>query len=261
MAALGAKIGAVAGTAFGPGLGNAIGLGVGAILGLVVGLLGISRGIDWLGDKIFRSPAEVHERRRRKIRDQLSPLLRELDEKLKKAGDGVRRAWLKAVDDELAHQLDAAAAMERVLVILERVAAEVEIALTKVDIEIAREILRKAGRDRAASAVTHATRWRGAGLAVELTEPAFSELVLFPTDDMVERILPTSAQASATASALQVIRSLTDHSVTVHKMEPDRLHITLGAPATPGTREAWEALAQAHTSVRVRINETAGDAL
>ena len=63
------------------------------------------------------------------------------------------------------------------------------------------------------------------------------------------------------AGALQVIRSLTDHEVTVHSMGPDGLSLTLGTPSTQGVREAWEALAQAHTGVKVRINETVeGDA-
>lgn len=262
VAALGVKIGALAGTALTPALGTAIGASAGAILFFVSGLLGVDQLIDQLGDMIFRSPAEVHERRRQKVRDQLSPLLKELNEKIQSAGDEIQRDWLKAVNDELARQSAASDAFERLLMVLERVSSEeLEPALTRVDTELARELLGHIGRNRAASAVARATRWRGAGIAVELTEPAFSELVLFPTNDIVERILPTSAQATMPASALQVIRCLTDREVTVHKMGPDSLLLTLGAPLPPGVQEAWQALAQAHTSVKVRINETVeGDA-
>jgi hypothetical protein len=254
--ALGAKIGALLGTALGPGLGNAIGTVAGAIIGLVSGLLGLNQAIDWVGDRIFRSPAEVHERRRRKVRAQLSPLLKELSEKMESAGVDARRTWLKAIEDELAKQSTYGDALERVLAVIERVNTRgLESALTRVDTELTRELLRNLGRERAASAVVRATRWRGAGVAVELTEPAFSELVLFPTTDSVERILPTAAQASLPASALQVIRSLTDCEVTVHQMEPEGLLLTLGSPLTSGVREAWGALAQAHTGVKVRFND------
>lgn len=255
--ALGAKIGAIVGTALGPGLGNAIGAVVGAIIGLVSGLLGLYQAIDWLGDRIFRSPAEVRERRRRKVRAQLSPLLKELGERMEAAGVDARRAWLDAIDNELAKQSASGDALERVLAVIDRVnTGSLESALTRVDTELARELMRNLGRDRAASAVVRATRWRGAGIAVELTEPAFSELVLFPTIDSVERILPTAVQAPTWASALQVVRSLTDREVTVYQMEPESLLLALGSPVTSGVREAWGALAQAHTGVRVRIKDT-----
>ncbi|GHD51739.1 hypothetical protein D9V29_12405 [Mycetocola manganoxydans] len=261
-AAAGAKIGALAGTAIGPGLGTAIGLGAGALIGLVVGLLPAGRFFDWLGDKAFRSSSEVHERRRQKVRDQLAPLLKELNEKLKSASGEMKRTWVQAVEDEVARQSAASDSVEHSLAVLLRISSEeLDPALTRVDTELAREILRNIGRSRAASAVTRATRWRGAGMAVELLEPAFSEMVLFPVDDAVERMLPTSALATMPASALQVIRSLTDREITVHTMQQDRLLLTLGSPATPGVREAWEALAQAHTSIKTRINVSVeGDA-
>lgn len=260
-ALLGAKIGALILTAGGP-LGAAIGAVVGAVIGLVAAFLPISRGIDWLGDKVFRSPEDIHKRRRQRIRDQLSPRLNELREKLASVRAEAREDWLDAVENELARQVETSATIEQMLAVLEHTSAdEIERAAAKVDAVLARELLRNLGRDRAASAVKRATRWRGAGLAVELAEPAFSELMLFPTDDAVERLLPTPEHGSATGSALQVIRSLTDREVTVRHMGPDRLSLTLGSALTSGAREAWEALAQAHTGVRVRISEAVeGDA-
>ncbi|MBX3077962.1 MAG: 50S ribosome-binding GTPase [Cryobacterium sp.] len=254
--AAGAKIGAIAGTALTPGLGSAIGLAVGMIAGLLVALFGVNRGIDWIGDRIFRSPSEVHERRRQKVREQLSPMLKELAEKLESAGYEVRSSWLSAIDGEFARQATASDTIEQAMAVLMHVSSkELEPLLTQVDTELAREILRHLGRDRAASAVTRATRWRGAGMAVELPEADFSELVLFPTDEMIERILPTVARAPMQNSALHVIRNLTDHDLTVHKMEPGHLFLSLGARAVVGVREAWASLAQAHTSVRVDISE------
>jgi hypothetical protein len=192
----------------------------------------------------------------------LSPRLQELGDKLASAGEEARIEWLDAVECELARQAASSAVIERVASVLERVSAEdIEGAIARVDTELARELLRNLGRDRAASAVVRATRWRGAGLAVEMDESAFSELLLFPTEDAVERLLPTSSRASATGSALQVIRSLTDRNLTVHQMRPQELSLALGSPLASGVREAWEALARAHSGVKVRINEVVeGDA-
>lgn len=260
-AAIGAKIGATLGTALGPGPGNAIGLGVGAIIGLVGGILGIDRAVDWLGDTLFRNEAEVHERRRRKLRDQLSPLLKKLKENLDSASDTVRRGWLEAVESELTKQSAASAAIERALTVLGRVSSEVDAAITRIDTELSRGLLRSIGRGRAASAVDRASRWRGAGIAVHVPEPEFSELILFPPNGVVERIVPTLTHTSPAASALQVIRCLSDHAVTVHEFDQHNLTVGLSAPLTAGTREAWEALARIHTGQNVRINHAIeGDA-
>lgn len=252
--AVGAKIGALAGTALGPGLGNAIGAGVGAIIGLVSGLLGVNRAFDWLGDKLFRSATEIHEHRRRKVRVQLSPLLDKLQVNLESAAGKVRHDWLNAVESELAKQAAASAAIDQALAVLCHSSDELDGAVASIDLELSRELLRNIGRERTASTATRATRWRGAGIAVQLPEPEFSELILFPTDDIVERIIPTSTHASPAASALQVIRCLTDHEVTIRYQDSENLSVTLTSPLTPGVREAWEALARVHTGIDVRIN-------
>lgn len=136
--ALGAKIGAIIGTALGPGLGNAIGVVVGAIIGLVSGLLGLNKAIDWLGDRIFRSPAAVRERRRNRVRAQLSPLLKELSNKVESAGEDARRDWLRAIDDELVKKSASTVKLARVLEVLEHTYTRgLETALTRVDTELA----------------------------------------------------------------------------------------------------------------------------
>ena len=61
---------------FGPGVGNAIGAGVGAVAGLAAWALGLDRLIDWVADTFWRSAAQVRERRRQKISDQLTMALR-----------------------------------------------------------------------------------------------------------------------------------------------------------------------------------------
>ncbi|MDQ7880335.1 GTPase [Microbacterium sp. QXD-8] len=251
---LGAKIGAVAGTALGPGLGNAIGLGLGAIVGLLTGLLGLSRGIDWVSDKVFQSAAEVRERRRVKIRDQLSPLLVQVSERLTQSGEVVRAAWQQAVDQEAARHavwIDMLERAERTF--NHTIALELEPILSQVDTEIARELLRIMGRGRAASALIRATRWRGAGMAVELPEPEFSELVLFPIAEDTERVLPTAASATSSASAIQLVRNLTDGVLTAHGWKDHEVRVELTHPLAPGAQEAWQSLARTHAGVSLNI--------
>lgn len=255
-AIVGAKIGALVGTALGPGLGTAIGLGLGAVVGQLAGFFGLSRGIDWVSDKIFRSPVEVRERRREKVRDQLAPLLAQIGERLTEAGNDVLAGWQQAVDKETTRQSLVINALEQAVEILERtLSAGLEPVLAQVDTEIARELLRIMGRGRAASTMTRATRWRGAGMAVELPEPEFSELVLFPLGEDAERVLPTATCATSSASAVQLVRNMTVGAVAIHDWRDAEVNVGLTHSLTPGAREAWQALALAHTGVRVNINE------
>lgn len=255
--ALGTKIGSVVGTAALPGLGTVIGAGVGAGIGVALNLLGVGRGIDWVGDKAFRSKAQWREQRRQKLRDQLAPLLAELDEQLRVNADEIRQTWQAAIDQEHQRRSASATTIERMCRVLEHtLSSHIEPLLEHVDTEIARELLTMQGRPRAATSLTRATRWRGAGMAVELPEPEFSELVLFPLDSDVERIMPTARHTPHPSSALQLVRSLTPRETTVHSMDAEQLHISLAHPLTPGHRDSWESLIQAHTSVRVHIDQT-----
>lgn len=252
----GAKLGAVVGTAFGPGPGSVIGAVAGALIGWIALELGANRAIDWLGDRVFRSPAEVHERRRQRVREQLSQRLSEVREKLVAAEQQVRDGWLESVAHANFRHAASTSAARNLLIALESLTAmHLEPALARVDADIARELLSVLGRGRAAAALTRATRWRGAGMAVELPEPAFSELVLFPLDGSVECIVPTAEYSMRSTSALQIIRSLTDHEVTIHTMKPESLRVSLASPVAPGVREAWESLALAHTGLSTRIQE------
>ncbi|MGK5682361.1 GTPase domain-containing protein [Actinoplanes sp. URMC 104] len=255
--ALGAKAGAAAGTLLGPGLGTAIGVVAGGTIGIASSLLGADRLIDWIGDRTFRSAAEIRRRRRRKIRDQMSERLTKLKGDLVPAAERVRQGWLDAVEDEVARQYAASAVLERSLTVLKRAASdEIEPAIARIDTELARELLRCTGHEQVASTVVRATRWRGAGIAVEVPEPAFRELELLPATQCVERIMPTSAEGSASAGALQIIRHLAEREVTVHETSPDSLEVVLDEPVAAGVREAWHALARVHTGVDVRIRET-----
>jgi hypothetical protein len=204
----------------------------------------------------------VHERRRQRIHDQLAPILEDLTRKVEEARDELREAWLKSLNDELARQSVAGDAVETALDHLAHLSDdELEPALTGVDTELARQMLRSSGRGRAAEALVRATRWRGAGMALELPTSAFTEMILFPMSDDVERIVPTRVKASRAMNALQIIRTLADREVLVHRMGESELVVTLGSQISDGAREAWEALARVHTGSTVRIADSLeGDA-
>ena len=253
---LGAKIGAVIGTGVMPGVGTAIGVVVGAALGLLLAFLGVDRGIDWIGDKLFRSPSEIHERRREKVRLQMPALLEELEGHLETASDDVRNGWQGVLDDELERQDRCNVSLERVHAILVHLSTEtIESALAQVDTDLARALLRSQGRDRAASMVTRATRWRGAGLAVELPEPAFSELILYPLPELVERIVPTALHATRTGSAVQIVRNLSTRQIEVAQWSDNSLALSIGEALSPGVKEAWVALVRIHTTVKATIED------
>lgn len=250
----GAKLGVLAGAAIGGPAGAPVGGVIGGLVGGLLASVAGSAGFDWVADRIFRSPEEVHRRRRQRVHDQLAPILDELTEKVEVARSKLREFWLGAIDDDLALKR---AAEDELQMALDRLSHfsrhDLEPAVTTVDTELARELLRSSGRDRTAAEILRATRWRGAGMAVELTAEGFSELVLYPMTDDVERIVPTRNDSARSINALQIVRSLTDRPVVVHEMTELRLFVALGSPLAYGVREAWEALALVHTGTTVRI--------
>lgn len=92
-------------------------------------------------------------------------------------------------------------------------------------------------------------------MAVELPEPEFSELVLFPIPEDAERVLPTATSASPSASAVQLIRNLTAGEVAIHGWNEQEVSVELTHPLARGAREAWQSLALAHTGVKMAISE------
>lgn len=250
----GLKLGALVGAFIAGPAGTAVGGVIGGLVGGIIASIFGNRGVDWIADRLFHSPAEVHERRRQRIHDQLAPILEDLTRKVEEARDELREAWLKSLNDELARQSVAGDEIETALDRLAHLSAdELEPALTGVDTELARQMLRSSGRGRAAEALVRATRWRGAGMALELPTSAFTEMILFPMSDDVERIVPTRVKASRAMNALQIIRTLADREVLVHRMSESELVVTLGSQMSDGAREAWEALARVHTGSTVRI--------
>jgi hypothetical protein len=127
-----------------------------------------------------------------------------------------------------------------------------EAGLQALDTDTARELLRIGGYSRTADALRRATRSQGVGLALDLPDRHFSEVVLFPLADAVEPLIPVNPSPSfQSASALQVVAGLTAGTLRVTRMTPTCLDARVDESVPDGVRDAWEWLAHVHSGVAV----------
>lgn len=250
----GAQVGAMIGTAAAPVVGTLIGAVVGGVLGFVADLA-LGKPLDRLADHLFGNASTNRDRRRTGLQAQLADRLDELRASVEQGRDGIHDGWVRAVDESFAHreslirrESDAARLLE------EKVIPALDESLTRIDTELAREFLHLAGRGRTADALVRGTRWRGAGLAIELEEDAFLETLLFPVDDRVESIVPTSRLAPPHLVALHILRNSTGAPLFVERYNPGAVSVRLSAPEPGGVEEAWAALAEAHTEITVLVD-------
>lgn len=254
--ALGLKLGVVIGSFLGPpgsAIGGGIGLVVGAALGFLASLFGLDHLIDWLSDHVFSNQERIHRRRREQLHEQLDPILRKVREQLGRLTEDVNKKWIGAL--VTAHELEilTLTPLEHASQGLTRVTAKLDAVSARLDTELARELLRCFGRHRAADQVDRASRWRGAGMAVDVHQPSFTELVLFPLDGSMGPIIPTSAKAAPNASALQIVRSLSSGRLTVTRSDTTCLSVRLSSQTPPGVIEAWQALIRIHTGIELQV--------
>ena len=239
-----------------PILGTLLGAAAGFVVSYGSALLGADRLINWIADRSFRPATEVRQRRRQTMREQMSPLLEELRKHFSAWRAQERTAWNSAVETELSNQSKIGTALKHARLGLERLSAkEVEPAIDYLDLEMSRELLRLTGRVRGAESATRATHWRGAGIAISLPGPLFSEFVLFPPAGVVGRVLPVWEGANPTTQALHIIRNLADRTFAVEHFGETSLVVTYPVLLPIGIREAWESLAFAHTGTHVRIDQ------
>jgi small GTP-binding protein len=239
-----------------PILGTLLGAAAGFVVSYGSALLGADRLINWIADRSFRPATEVRERRRQTMREQMSPLLEDLRRHFRAWRAQERTSWNSAVERELSKQLQIGAALEQARLGLERLSKdEVEEGIDNLDLEMSRELLRLTGRVRGAEFATHATRWRGAGIAITFPGPVYSEFVLFPSAGVVGRVIPVWEGASPTVQALHIIRNLADRTFTVKHFGETSLVVNYPVLLPAGIREAWESLAFTHTGTHVRIDQ------
>lgn len=250
-AVTGAKIGAAVGTIFGPGLGTAIGGAVGFIAGGVVGSTLVAA-IDWTVIKVLGGSAALMRRRRQRLHQQVTLALSTTTKVLDERCNDLLRGWVEELDRGYQQAGDTGNKVQTLVADLDDARDQVLRILRECDLHLARALLGAQGRARAARAVRRAAHWHGAGLAVELTEPAYSELLLYPPAVYVERLLATSARSSPTGQAVQLARALSDQGIS-RPLPGGGVEVAMDTLPPEGIREAWAALIQEHTGCDVRF--------
>lgn len=254
---LGMQIGLLVGSVV-PVVGNIVGGVVGAAAGVLAGLL--LKPVQNLGtglvDRLFRSKAAVLERRRREVEARIADVLHKAEDAQRAMVADAVAQWRKSVSRESDRLKGGVIALKSATDALDRLAVSVRQSLGAIDLETARALLGVAGRTRAAADLRRATRWPGVGVAMELPEPAFSELALFPVASTTEPLLPTPPVATAwqSTSALHVVLGLHAGDLWVSRQAAQDLSLRVDAAIPEGLRRAWSDLAYAHSECATTID-------
>ena len=258
-AAAGAGIGALLGAPF-AGIVAVPAAAIGAVLSITATLISgpIIKIHDKLMDQWFRSKADVRQRRREQIQKQLLPIIEAVRVETTAIVGTLVDEWRRTLKAELGKQARETDELEAATARLASLVRAVEAVIGDMDTDICRELLRLCGRTRAATAVERATRWFGAGIAVDLRHQAFAELILFPVANAVEAIVPVSPSSTfRSADALQVLKGLNAAAISVIMMTRERLAAVIEEPVPEGVLEAWQSLAHTHTKVSVVLSSGA----
>ncbi|MGY1631863.1 GTPase [Geodermatophilus sp. SYSU D01186] len=254
---VGLQVGALIGSAV-PVVGNVVGAAAGAVVGGLAGLLvnpvkGLATGFV---DRFWRSEAAVLDRRRREVEAQIRDVLRRAQDAVVEMVSGAVTQWRSLVTQEADRLQEGVAALQDVSRSIDRLAVAVRDSIGAVDTDTARALLGLAGRTRAAAALRRATRWPGVGVALELPEPAFTELALFPIAATPEPLLPTPPAPGEwrSGSALHVVLGLHAGDLWISRMTAQDLSVRVDVAIPEGIRQAWSALAFAHTDCAPSID-------
>ena len=213
--------------------------------------------LQWLGSwalKKWAPTAAVLERHRR----------RALEEAVGASLDDEESRWLTAIGEQMAtlrralkQQLEsnrrtshlAAEALKEWRTVLEAAAA----ALSDIDTATAQGVLRREGRLRAASSVKRAARSPGIGTVVELDEPAFTELALFPVR-FGEPLAPAPPHSGGVLNAV-----LTFPEVTAARLGRTCVYLTGDNQAAPRLQEIARLLRRfSGTDVTIAVHDNPG---
>lgn len=250
--------GAVVGSLGGP-IGTVLGAAAGALAGAVVGELG-SRVARWFGS-LFKSEAEVRQERRQQLGEALK---RSLDELSKKASEGASelasahrlalRKWRRTTYATLAEA-------DRQIVGWQRLEQYLAVITSSLDLTTAQVLLEAAGRTRAAGGAVRAVRGPSA-LAVEMTEPAFSEVALFPVSPSpIPMVVAPDHSSMTSGQALNLMAQLAPGQARCVRLTPDAAVFEVAQPGLDdGVLHGWEALLSDFTRTRVAITNSGTDA-
>ena len=117
-------------------------------------------------------------------------------------------------------------------------------------------LLRSCGRGRAADSVQCAARSPGTAIAMELSEPAFTEHVLFPPVGAVENLAANSSRQAAggAGAATSLLASVTPGRFAIRELSQRSARFSLLEDDPPmGLIRTWEELMSSFTKSKVAI--------
>lgn len=246
-----AVAGAVRGAAAGAG-GGPLGAAVGALAGFVIG--GVGSWVMKAVGNLFKSKDRVLRERREQLGEALKPKLDSLDQSARAEAatraDNNRAAGKEWLRTALAHLAEA----DRRVARWEELDRRLGVITAALDLATAQALLEATGRTRAAQGAVRAVRGPSA-LAVEMTEPAFSEVALFPVLPSPVSIVVAPEHSSRTpGQALNLMAQLTPDQVRCLAISPDAVRIEVRGPdLADGVLDSFESMLRDFTGSRVTL--------
>lgn len=241
--ALGVYVGSLAGPA-GTVVG-AVAMGLGSLL-----VTPVRKKVQ----SLFTSRAEILEANRDLLRTEISKVLNELEAQVLAEVSGTIAGVLETLTTSHVRRAKAEAAA---LVVADLLACQqqvVDSAVSTLDHETVRCLLRVDGRPRLAASVGKVTRLPGVCILVEVPDEAVAEAWLFPPSS--PEILAFGRRPSPDlpgAAAMSYVLGLTEEVPAFIRCRPDGIIVTTNAPAPIQVLEAWSATLSDHLGTPVKI--------
>lgn len=253
--AAGAATGAAAGLYGGP-VGIALGTVAGAATMLVVGAIG-SQISNWVG-RLVKGKDRVLKERRAQLGEQTKGALDQYTQQVEAEVARLARAHQSAIDKWSGESDDERQQAERLIEGWAEFERELTALTSWLDLMTAQELMQAAGRTRGAHGVRRAVRGPQL-LAVELTEPAFSEVALFPVAPTPLPIVVAPDHSSMTSGqALNLMVQLQPERTYRTRLTSRGADFVLDAAVADGVLDAWEAVLSEFTGTTVTLDRPDG---
>lgn len=241
--ALGAYVGSLAGPA-----GTVVGafvMGLGSIL---------VTPLRKKAQSLFTSEAKVLEANRDLLRTEISKVLKELEAQVLAEVSGTIAGVRETLTTFHMRRAKAEAAALAVADLLACQQQVVDSAISTLDHETVRCLLRADGRPRLAGSVGKVTRRPGVCIAVEVPDEALAEAWLFPpSSPEILAFGRTPSPDLPGASATSYVLGLTEEVPASIRCRPDGTIVTTNAPAPNQVLQAWSKTLSDHLGTPVEI--------
>lgn len=234
----------------------ALGLAVGGPIGGVVGVVG-SMLVPLMRKKVqsfFTSRAKILATNRELLRTEIDKILNGLESQALTEVTGTiaraREELAKAFARRAEVEFDALAVAD----LLAHQQQVVDAAISTLDYETVRCLLRADGRPRLAASVGKVTRRPGVCIAIEVPDEALEEALLFPpSSPEILTFGPTPSPDLPGAPAASYVLGLTGEVPVSIDSRPENTIVTTNAPAPASMLEAWSATLSHHLGTPVKI--------